>query len=445
MIKFTNNASATLAASINSTVTTIALAAGNGALFPSTGGGDYFFVTLVDSSNNLEIVKVTARAVDNLTVVRGQDGTTAKSFVAGDKVELRPVAAALEAIQTESTDAIEAHVDAVSGAHVATAVANDPDGNITSINVQDAINELDGLVDDRVKKVGDTMSGTLSVTLTGSGNAVSGQSVGASNYGGSFTNNEGSVLINFNAAGSATSNRIFSGGNAGVEKVYADAEGKVVTQGGVELDGGVLTFPDGTTQSTAAGGSGPGGAAVSTQYFTATGTWTKPAGLKAVRVTVVGGGATGGYSTGQGSGKSASGGGASGGGGAGGFSQKTIAASALAATVAVTVGAGGVTYAAGGTSSFGTHLTASGGAVGVAINSTGGSSAGGAGGAGASGDLNVTGLAGGSGVYPAPGAGAGPVLYSLGAGGQGTSRGGGAGTSYGANGVNGLVVVEQFF
>lgn len=98
MIKFTNNASATLAASINSTVTTIALTAGQGALFPSTGGGDYFYATLVDSSNNLEIVKVTTRAVDNFTVVRAQDGTTAKSFIAGDRIELRPIAAALDDI-----------------------------------------------------------------------------------------------------------------------------------------------------------------------------------------------------------------------------------------------------------------------------------------------------------------------------------------------------------
>ena len=101
-IKFTNNASSTLASSINSTTTTITLAAAGGALFPSLGAGDYFYATLVDSSNNLEIVRVDARAGDVLTVVRGQDGTTAQSFVGGDKFELRPVAAALLAIADES-------------------------------------------------------------------------------------------------------------------------------------------------------------------------------------------------------------------------------------------------------------------------------------------------------------------------------------------------------
>lgn len=98
MIKFTNNASANLATSINTSVTSIAVVTGQGSYFPALTSGQYFYATLIDSSNNLEIVKVTARAVDTLTVVRGQDGTTARNYIAGDKFELRPVAAAMEAI-----------------------------------------------------------------------------------------------------------------------------------------------------------------------------------------------------------------------------------------------------------------------------------------------------------------------------------------------------------
>jgi hypothetical protein len=98
MIKFTNNASANLATSINTSVTSIAVVTGQGSYFPALTSGQYFYATLIDSSNNLEIVKVTARAVDTLTVVRGQDGTTARNYIAGDKLELRPVAAAMEAI-----------------------------------------------------------------------------------------------------------------------------------------------------------------------------------------------------------------------------------------------------------------------------------------------------------------------------------------------------------
>lgn len=104
MLKFTNNASATLAGSITSTATSVVLTAGNGSLFPALGAGDYCFATLVDSSNNLEIVKITARSGDTLTVVRGQDNTTARGYSAGDKCELRLVAAVFnETVQRDGS------------------------------------------------------------------------------------------------------------------------------------------------------------------------------------------------------------------------------------------------------------------------------------------------------------------------------------------------------
>lgn len=106
-LKFTNNASASLATSITNSATSLSLTAGQGAYFPTLLAGDYFYATLVDSSNNLEIVKVTARSTDVLTIVRAQDGTLARAFTAGDKVELRPVAAALnEFVQLTSDQTI---------------------------------------------------------------------------------------------------------------------------------------------------------------------------------------------------------------------------------------------------------------------------------------------------------------------------------------------------
>jgi hypothetical protein len=88
-IKLTNNAFATLAAGINSSATSITLTTGQGARFPTLAGGDYFYATLVDTSNNLEIVKCTARSTDVLTVVRGQESTTARAYVTGDRIEIR--------------------------------------------------------------------------------------------------------------------------------------------------------------------------------------------------------------------------------------------------------------------------------------------------------------------------------------------------------------------
>lgn len=94
-VLFTNNASATLAASITNSATSITVTTGQGALFPTLSGANYFYATLTNSSNTLEIVKVTSRVSDVLTVVRGQEGTTATAYNASDKIELRATAAGL--------------------------------------------------------------------------------------------------------------------------------------------------------------------------------------------------------------------------------------------------------------------------------------------------------------------------------------------------------------
>lgn len=92
-IKFANSAFATLASSITNSDTSITLTTGQGARFPSLAGGDFFYATLIDTSNNLEIVKCTARSTDVLTVVRAQESTTARAFSASDRIELRVTAA----------------------------------------------------------------------------------------------------------------------------------------------------------------------------------------------------------------------------------------------------------------------------------------------------------------------------------------------------------------
>ena len=93
---FTNNAATTLASSINSSVTSLTVASATGGLFPSPTAGQYFYCTLSNSAGTvIEIVKVTARSTDTFTIVRAQDNTTAASFSAGDKVELRLVNASL--------------------------------------------------------------------------------------------------------------------------------------------------------------------------------------------------------------------------------------------------------------------------------------------------------------------------------------------------------------
>ena len=92
-IVFSNNARTTLASNISNSATTITVA--DGSVFPSLTGGDIFYCTIDDGTNN-EIVEVTAISGNTLTVVRAQDNTSANAFVSGDLVELRLVAKVLE-------------------------------------------------------------------------------------------------------------------------------------------------------------------------------------------------------------------------------------------------------------------------------------------------------------------------------------------------------------
>ena len=88
-IQLKNNAVGYLATAINASDTGAVLQTGNGASFPVLTAGDYFYATLESTGGTSEIVKVTARSGDSITVVRAQDGSTANSFAAGSRFELR--------------------------------------------------------------------------------------------------------------------------------------------------------------------------------------------------------------------------------------------------------------------------------------------------------------------------------------------------------------------
>ena len=204
----------------------------------------------------------------------------------------------------------------------------------------------------------------------------------------------------------------------------------------------------------------------STQVFSSSGThtYTKPTGIRTVKVTVTGaGGGGGGYG---GSGDRGAGG------GAGGTAIETIDVSSVS-TVTVNVGAGGAGGAAGnnngaggGGSSFGSYCTGNGGVGGKYGNI--GPAVGGDGGTATGGDINIIGGQGNNGIdngYVASGTnytssyGIGGASF-WGGGGRGGSfnvaahvgeaygSGGGGGSNSnsgpGAAGQIGLVVVEEF-
>jgi hypothetical protein len=97
-IKFANNAWGVLASPLAAGDGTVTLSAGHGSRFPALSASDYFYGTLIDTANNLEVVKVTARATDTMTMTRAQDGTAARSYAVGDRLEMRLPAIALNEV-----------------------------------------------------------------------------------------------------------------------------------------------------------------------------------------------------------------------------------------------------------------------------------------------------------------------------------------------------------
>ncbi|MBU9812392.1 hypothetical protein J1785_22005 [Rahnella sp. SL6] len=82
-----NNASSVLAAGISASATSLAVNTGTGTLFPSpVSGTSYFKLTLLDAATGTitEIMHVTAVSGDTFTVLRGQEGTTARIWSAND-------------------------------------------------------------------------------------------------------------------------------------------------------------------------------------------------------------------------------------------------------------------------------------------------------------------------------------------------------------------------
>ena len=192
------------------------------------------------------------------------------------------------------------------------------------------------------------------------------------------------------------------------------------------------------------------GGLIGVQTFTSSGTYTKSAGVTKVRVQVVGGG---------GGGTSSDGGAMASAGSAGGYSEKFINVTAISSET-VTIGTGGAAGSSnsagssGGTSSFGSHCSATGGGGG-GYNAGSGTP-----GAGSGGDINASGgygdNAGGSiggtgGASYFGGGGKGGYYSSSSTSVAGTAygSGGGGGVGYspstaGAAGAAGIVIVYEY-
>lgn len=100
---YTNNASTTLAANATSGATSLSL--GSGAAFASPTGGDWQMATISDPATGLmEIIKITARASNTITVTRAQEGTTARAWASGTRIEARITKGMLERLAQANAD-----------------------------------------------------------------------------------------------------------------------------------------------------------------------------------------------------------------------------------------------------------------------------------------------------------------------------------------------------
>lgn len=84
-----NNSSSTMASGITNVQTTVTVQPGQGALFPAPSAGQQLAVTFEDVAGVIEVAYCTGITGDVLTVVRGQEGTTAVAFASGSRVEGR--------------------------------------------------------------------------------------------------------------------------------------------------------------------------------------------------------------------------------------------------------------------------------------------------------------------------------------------------------------------
>jgi len=195
------------------------------------------------------------------------------------------------------------------------------------------------------------VTGTLPIANGGTGTT-------STTFANLTTNVTGTLPVANGGTGAATlaaNNVILGNGTSAVQAVAPSTSGNILTSNGTTW---VSQAP-----------SASGATAAKTCTFNASGTWTKPSGYGCtarVFIQAWGGGGSGGKSS------------AGGGGGGGGYNYRWMSIACLASTVTVTIGAGGAAITAacgnsgntGGTTTFGSHISAYGGGQGTAAAST---------------------------------------------------------------------------
>lgn len=108
-IQLADNSFGTLAAGLAVGDTALAFTSGHGARFPAVAAGQVLNCCLLNSSNVLEEIQITAHTAgsDSATIARGANSTTAKAWNAGDRIEARLSSEVLKKLQQEALKAVQ--------------------------------------------------------------------------------------------------------------------------------------------------------------------------------------------------------------------------------------------------------------------------------------------------------------------------------------------------
>ncbi len=431
-VKFANNAFGTLNAGISNSATSITLSSGQGARFPTLASGEYFYATLIDTSNNLEVVKCTARSTDVLTVTRAQESTTAQAFAIGDRIELRVTAGGLtDAANPYDKDTSSTGSFALpSGTTAQQPTAADSEGHIRYDTDDSVVYYSDGSNWLKVSSIVPILSSVTGTIFTSSVATLTLAGTGflSSNLVVNFTQSSDSIDEDVTVTPTSDTAATVAVPAAVYNNVTA---GNVVSVSVTNSDGASSAAVSKTALALPSGGTITTSGNFRIHTFTSTGTFINTIASLSTEYLIVAGGGGGGHNHG-------------GGAGAGGMRTGTTTVTSTGSFTA-TVGGGGAAGAStggrgstGGTSSFNSISSTGGGGGGgrITTGSTNSGGGGGSGGGGA-GTNPTTAGAGTAGQGNNGGAGSSDATAGHGGGGGGAGAAGAAASGFNNSGTSG--------
>lgn len=268
---YSNNAETLLATSINAAATSIV--GTSCSAFPNPGSGEIFYATLTDGIQAPEIVKVTARSTNTLTVVRAQEGTTAVAWTAtATTISVRITAASLSQFAQGALNSGNAKgagaIDYQTGRSAATQVASGANSIAIGVN-----NTASGSTAIAIG-IGTTVAGANSIgvgntaTCAGSDSVAIGETTTAAG-------NTGTAMGYAASAGGTNSTAIGRGSSAstsqctsiGYNAATSAADATAVGSGATASKSGATAIGKGAVANTQDDTTAVGSGAAASNYF----------------------------------------------------------------------------------------------------------------------------------------------------------------------------------